>query len=466
MLAIPEALVAICRKLHTAGFQSYIVGGAVRDSLLNRQVHDWDIATNASPEDCIALFPKVIPTGIKYGTVTVISESYHVEVTTYRCDGAYRDGRRPESVGFVSDIATDLARRDFTINAMAYDPLDERLVDPFGGQQDLKERVIRTVGEASQRFAEDALRMLRAVRFMAELGFTLDPDIMRELQPKMMARISMERIREEFSRIVLSDGLVNAIRLLKESALLAVFLPELAATDIPQNRFHTLTVFEHCLRAAELVRPDLTLRLAALLHDIGKPRTRSIDSDGQIHFYRHEAAGSELAQAALLNMKYPKNLTRRVALLIAQHMSDLNDQTSDKSLRHTIQRVGKENIFLLLDIHIADRAAGKALQKPFDDVRFRKRVAAMMHQAPLGLDQLAVNGDQIMKALGLPRGPLVGNILQQLLERVLADPGLNNEKKLIAIARTIVECGTAEPGQVIISQNAAEAGTECPPRLH
>lgn len=437
MRAIPDAVIDICRKLHTAGFQSYIVGGAVRDSLLNRPVHDWDIATNASPDDCIKIFPKVILTGMKYGTVTVISESYHVEVTTYRCDGVYKDGRRPESVGFVSDIETDLSRRDFTINAMAYNPLNERLVDPFCGQQDLRERLIKTVGEASRRFAEDALRMLRAVRFMAELGFKLDPSIVRELQPKMLARISMERIREEFSKIVLSDGLADAIRLLKESTLLAVFLPALAETDIPQNRYHKLTVFEHCLKTAELTRSDLTLRLAALLHDIGKPRTRSIGPDGQVHFYRHEAAGSELAQAALLNLKYSKSLSRRVAILIAQHMSDLNDQTSDKSLRHTIQRVGAENILLLLDLHIADRSAGKDLQKPFDYVRFRKRVENMVHQAPLGLDQLAVNGDQIMKALDLPRGPLIGNILQQLLDCVLADPKLNNEKTLIAMAQTI-----------------------------
>ncbi|MGI5854049.1 MAG: CCA tRNA nucleotidyltransferase [Bacillota bacterium] len=447
MLAIPEALIAICQKIQNAGFQAYIVGGAVRDSLLGRPVHDWDIATNALPEDCMALFPKVIPTGLKYGTVTVFSESYQVEVTTYRSDGVYRDGRRPESVGFVSDITTDLSRRDFTINAMAYDPLAARLIDPFGGQQDLRDRLIRTVGKANQRFAEDALRMMRAVRFMAELGFTLDPDIVRELQPEMMARISMERIRDEFSRIILTDGLTGAICLLKESAMLDAFLPELAATDIPQNRYHTLTVFEHCLKTAELVRPDLTLRLAALLHDIGKPRTRSIGSDGQVHFYRHEAVGSELAQVVLLRMKYPKNLARRVAVLIAQHMSDLNDQTSDKSLRRTIQRVGKENIFLLLELHGADRAAGKALQKPFDEARFRKRVADMMHQTPLGLEQLAVNGDQLMKTLGLTRGPHIGKILQQLLDRVLEDPELNNAETLIAIARTIAESKSKDTGQ-------------------
>jgi tRNA nucleotidyltransferase (CCA-adding enzyme) len=447
MLAIPEALIAICQKIQNAGFQAYIVGGAVRDSLLGRPVHDWDIATNALPEDCMALFPKVIPTGLKYGTVTVFSESYQVEVTTYRSDGVYRDGRRPESVGFVSDITTDLSRRDFTINAMAYDPLAARLIDPFGGQQDLRDRLIRTVGKANQRFAEDALRMMRAVRFMAELGFTLDPDIVRELQPEMMARISMERIRDEFSRIILTDGLTGAICLLKESAMLDAFLPELAATDIPQNRYHTLTVFEHCLKTAELVRPDLTLRLAALLHDIGKPRTRSIGSDGQVHFYRHEAVGSELAQVVLLRMKYPKNLARRVAVLIAQHMSDLNDQTSDKSLRRTIQRVGKENIFLLLELHGADRAAGKALQKPFDEARFRKRVADMMHQTPLGLEQLAVNGDQLMKTLGLTRGPHIGKILQQLLDRVLEDPELNNAETLIAIARTIAESKSKDTEQ-------------------
>lgn len=447
MLAIPEALIAICQKIQNAGFQAYIVGGAVRDSLLGRPVHDWDIATNALPEDCMALFPKVIPTGLKYGTVTVFSESYQVEVTTYRSDGVYRDGRRPESVGFVSDITTDLSRRDFTINAMAYDPLAARLIDPFGGQQDLRDRLIRTVGKANQRFAEDALRMMRAVRFMAELGFTLDPDIVRELQPEMMARISMERIRDEFSRIILTDGLTGAICLLKESAMLDAFLPELAATDIPQNRYHTLTVFEHCLKTAELVRPDLTLRLAALLHDIGKPRTRSIGSDGQVHFYRHEAVGSELAQVVLLRMKYPKNLARRVVVLIAQHMSDLNDQTSDKSLRRTIQRVGKENIFLLLELHGADRAAGKALQKPFDEARFRKRVADMMHQTPLGLEQLAVNGDQLMKTLGLTRGPHIGKILQQLLDRVLEDPELNNAETLIAIARTIAESKSKDTGQ-------------------
>ena len=447
MLAIPEALITICQKIQNAGFQAYIVGGAVRDTLLGRPVHDWDIATNALPEDCMALFPKVIPTGLKYGTVTVFSESYQVEVTTYRSDGVYRDGRRPESVGFVSDITTDLSRRDFTINAMAYDPLAARLIDPFGGQQDLRDRLIRTVGKANQRFAEDALRMMRAVRFMAELGFTLDPDIVRELQPEMMARISMERIRDEFSRIILTDGLTGAICLLKESAMLDAFLPELVATDIPQNRYHTLTVFEHCLKTAKLVRPDLTLRLAALLHDIGKPRTRSIGSDGQVHFYRHEAVGSELAQVVLLRMKYPKNLARRVAVLIAQHMSDLNDQTSDKSLRRTIQRVGKENIFLLLELHGADRAAGKALQKPFDEARFRKRVADMMHQTPLGLEQLAVNGDQLMKTLGLTRGPHIGKILQQLLDRVLEDPELNNAETLIAIARTIAESKSKDTGQ-------------------
>lgn len=435
MFTVPEPVCHICRILTHHGFKAFVVGGAIRDSLLGRPVKDWDVATDARPDSITAMFQHYVPTGLKYGTVTVYISDFAVEVTAFRRDGPYRDGRHPEFVQFVPDIGDDLARRDFTVNAMALDPISGHLIDPFGGRSDLNARVIRAVGDPRTRFGEDALRMMRGIRLSAVLGFSIDPESMAAFVPEWLDSVSPERIRDEFSAIILSPGVGPAVKTLRKVGLLGRFLPELADSDIPQNEYHTLTVFSHCVRAAEMVAPRLQLRLAALLHDIGKPAVRSVGADGRVHFYRHEQVGAEMAGHALNRLRYERRLVQGVQLLISQHMSVLSPDATDRTLRRVIHRIGREHVMDLAALKFADDHAGKTNVRISELSELTRRLDSIIERGdPTKLQDLAVNGQDVMEATGLPPGTRIGRILNALLDRVMGDPSLNHRDILMKIA--------------------------------
>ena len=316
-IQVPEDVKRIIETIEKAGFEAYAVGGCVRDCLLGKEPNDWDITTSAKPEQVKSLFRRTIDTGIKHGTVTVMLNRVGYEVTTYRIDGEYEDGRHPKEVIFTGSLREDLRRRDFTINAMAYSEKDG-LVDLFGGQQDLENKIIRCVGDAKERFTEDALRMLRAVRFSAQLGFTVDEDTisaMKELAPNL-SKVSAERIQTELVKTLVSDNPGN-LKIAYECGLTKVFLPEfdLCMECGQNNPNHIYSVGEHILKSVEYAEPERILRLAMLFHDLGKPRCRTQGEDGYDHFYNHAAVSSELAEEVLRRLKFDNHTIDLVSRL-------------------------------------------------------------------------------------------------------------------------------------------------------
>ncbi|MGE5576560.1 MAG: CCA tRNA nucleotidyltransferase [Syntrophothermus sp.] len=442
-LPLPSDVQQILTWLNSDGFQAYVTGGAVRDLLLSRAPHDWDVATDALPQQVKALFPDHIPTGEKYGTITVRTPARGVEVTTFRADGRYLDGRRPESVNFSRDLKADLARRDFTINAMALGP-DGRLLDPFGGRADLAQGRIATVGNPKERFREDALRMLRAIRFAAELGFTPETSVKRAIleEGRLIANVSAERIRDELSRILLAPHLLYGLRLLRVTGLLARIIPELdAGFGVTQNKYHAYSVYTHSLLTAAAVPPVLALRLAALFHDIGKIPVKSKDPDGAVRFHGHEEASVELAKRLLIRLRYPSGLIDRVCLLIRHHMFSASPEIKDSTIRKLIARVGATNIHDLIRLRAADALASGKKQgaggRRMEDIdNFAERVEEILAgSAAFSLKDLAVNGRDLMHALGLPPGPKVGRLLEYLMGQVLDHPEKNTRETLLALAR-------------------------------
>ena len=448
----PDVL-AVCRGLTDKGFAAYLVGGAVRDLLRGLAPGDWDVATSARPEQVRALFPGSLPTGIRYGTVTVRLGGSRVEVTTLRGEGAYGDGRHPDQVVFGSSIEDDLARRDFTVNAMAYDPETGRLIDPHGGLRDLRRGILRTVGRPGRRFAEDALRMLRFYRFVATLGLRPARAAERAMDPTLLGRISPERIRDELFRMLLASAPGPALAGLAATGLLARIVPELPAE--PADR-----VLRHSLAAAEAIRPELHLRLAALLHDIGKPATRTVVR-GEIHFYGHDEVGAEMAGAVLARLRCPTRLAEIVRVLVRLHMFQLPAQAGDAALRRLLHKAGSpRRLRDLVELRRADIiATGGAYWRAAGSWReLRRRVEEVLAAGNgFSLRDLAVDGRDVMRALGIGPGPEVGRILRGLLERVLDDPSLNDEERLLSLAREITSRNTAE-GPAL-----AERGDRQPP---
>lgn len=435
-LAIPPEVMSVCKTLGQQGFQAFVVGGAVRDLLLARSVSDWDVATDAVPEEVLRLFSHAIPTGIKYGTVTVIAEKMPVEVTTFRSDGEYEDGRRPVSVTFGKSIAEDLARRDFTINAMAYDPREKKLVDPYRGQRDLRRKLLRTVGDPAARFAEDGLRIMRLFRFAATLGFRPDRSALEAVDPGLITPVSRERIRDELNRLLVGPYLREVLTLMYRRGVLAAIFPELtAAAGITQGDYHKYDVLHHSLEAAACIAPQVHLRLAALLHDIGKPATRSIDDKG-IHFYGHDQIGSELAEEILRRLKYDKKTIDKVTCLVKWHMFDLHPYSSDKAIRRFLTRVGRDNAADLLELRRADIAATgtDAYQGLTYWTKLKQRVDEVIaSENVFSLADLAIDGNDVMKITGISQGPRVGQILQEVYEKVIDDPSLNTREQLIML---------------------------------
>ena len=427
-------------------FEAFAVGGGVRDTLLGLRPVDWDVATSAEPRYVMSVFPRTLPIGLRHGTVRVICpDGTEVDVTTYRREGPYSDGRRPDHVTFTGSLEDDLSRRDFTVNALALS-LSGKVTDPYGGLCDLVRGVVRTVGPPEDRFSEDALRMMRAVRLAGQLGFSLDPATARAIRKdaRLLGRVSVERIRDEFERCLVLPGPAAARTLedLRSLGLLERFIPELLETvGFVQNEHHRYTVWEHTLLVVSGVPPVLHLRLAALLHDVGKPRTLSV-KDGRRHFFGHEKVGAAMAGEILHRLRYGKALRDRVVHLVRHHMAlRWQPGMKDAAVRRLINRVGPENIDDLVTLRRADRrATGTAGGRgDRETAALLVRVQRLVRSGgAFTVSDLAVDGADVMRVGGIGPGPKVGMVLRRLLEEVLEDPDLNERSRLEERIREIL----------------------------
>jgi len=464
---IPEEVSHVTKALKDAGFEAYLVGGCVRDLFMGRVPKDWDITTNAIPEQIIPLFPKTFYEN-DFGTVGVVNEWTDdaespedeaeretfkiIEITPYRIESSYSDHRRPDSVQFSKNILDDLKRRDFTINAIAYDVETGDMVDPFAGVADLARGVIKTVGEPKERFFEDGLRILRAVRFHVQLGFPLDSETEKSILENrdILGEVSKERIKDEFVKIIMSPNPSGGLFLLRKLGLLHYIVPELEESfDVEQNQAHSYDVWNHLLKTVQHSADKnypLHVRLSALLHDIAKPRTRrwalgtdkgsaeSTDTGSnksQWTFYGHEVVGSHVTKKILEDLKFSRETIEKVTNLVRWHMffSD-TEQITHSAVRRLIANVGKENVWDLIDMRMCDRiGTGRPKESPYRLRKFKSMIEEVMRD-PVSVGMLKIDGKGIMELLGISPGPKIGQILNALLEEVLDDPNLNNEEYL------------------------------------
>lgn len=433
-IEIPQGAAWVLEQLRDAGYEAYVVGGCVRDSLLHRMPDDWDITTSAKPEDTKRIFRRTVDTGIQHGTVTVMVDRTGYEVTTYRIDGEYADGRHPEHVTFTASLLEDLKRRDFTINAMAYSPA-EGLVDEFDGIGDINRRVIRAVGDPVQRFTEDALRMMRAIRFSAQLDYRIDEDTregIRLLAPNLQ-KVSAERIRVELEKLLLSEH-PEELKEAYELGLLRQFLPELSeCMECGQNNpHHCLSVGDHILCAVKAARRDKVLRLALLLHDIAKPQVKTTDENAIDHFHGHADRSAALADRILRDLKYD-NQTREAAVrLIAWHDRNLGDSLPE--IRKSISELGEEWFLPLLEVKTSDVEAQSDYQRDekLGKIEYWRNAFEEIRCAGdcLSLKDLAVSGKDLIAAGATP-GKEIGRILHEMLEEVLREPAHNTREYLL-----------------------------------
>ena len=432
-ITLPRKVLMIINNLQLHGYEAFAVGGCVRDSILARRPEDWDITTSAKPEEIKRLFRRTVDTGIEHGTVTVIIGKDSYEVTTYRVGGAYEDGRHPKEVRFTSRLEEDLQRRDFTINAMAYND-DVRLVDVFGGMKDLNHHLIRCVGDPRERFSEDALRILRAVRFSAQLNFPIEPDTaeaIKELAPTL-EKISAERIQAELVKLLVSPH-PERIRDAYELGITKVILPEWdAMAGVEQNTpHHRYDVAEHTIRAMKYVKRDKILRLTMLFHDMGKPSTKTTDENGRDHFKGHALVSEEIARKVLRRLKFDNETVKTVTRLVCYH--DYRMEATPKNVRRAMNRIGVE----LFPYYLAVRMADAKAQSPYrrrekieNIVAVRKLYQeALLEEDCVTLRQLAVSGRDLMD-LGMNPGREIGSMLSELLEYVIDDPK-RNEKEIL-----------------------------------
>lgn len=462
--AIPPHIVDVCRRLHESGYEAWLVGGAVRDLVRGRGAKDFDVATSAHPHEVTQVFgrKRVVPTGEKHGTVTVLvdrptGEREHVEVTTFRGEGAYSDGRRPDQVSFVGTIDEDLWRRDFTMNAIAYDPLADRLADPTGGRKDLSAGIIRAVGNPLDRFREDGLRALRAVRFAAQHGFRLEPQTEAAIPAALdvFRKVSAERVRDELIKILSSEKPSVGLELMRTTGLLGEVIPELLeGVGFRQNKHHSYDVWFHTLATVDatvLFSPTTSPfipRLAALLHDVAKPRTaQPHPNDPQDNtFFRHEVVGAEMADQILRRLKLSTRDREAVVNLVRNHMFWYTPEWTDGTVRRFISRVGKEAIPDLFALRAGDVHARGRGEDPGTEIdELKRRVDRELAQASaLKVSDLALGGADVMRILGCRPGPIVGEVLRRLLERVLDDAELNTYERLEALVPEVArEVGAA-----------------------
>ena len=440
-LPVPREVLGLCQKLNERGFEAYLIGGCVRDLLLGREPKDWDITTNATPEEIQGLFEETFYEN-KFGTVGVVTQSSNpclkvIEITPYRVEGKYSNARHPDEVRFSDNLSDDLRRRDFTMNAIAYDPISKKLVDEHGGQVDLERKIIAAVGNADERFQEDALRTMRAIRLSGELDFAIETKTAVAItrDAAQLEKVSRERIRDELVRILESDRPMQALYVAQKLGILKYVMPEIeAGLGVAQNQAHSFDVFEHSLRslqhAADKKWP-LVVRLAALLHDIGKPASRRwSDERKDWTFHGHEVIGAKMAKKILRDLRFSNEIIEVVTGLVRWHMffSD-PDKVTLSAVRRVITNVGVEHISDLLNLRICDRiGTGRPKEQPFRLRKYMSMVDEAMRD-PVTVGMLKIDGGKIM-GLGEKSGPRIGWILHALLEEVLDDPGKNTEDYL------------------------------------
>lgn len=438
-IKVPEEAIQILKTINEAGFDAYVVGGCVRDSLLGKVPNDWDITTSAMPQQVKKLFKRTIDTGIKHGTVTILMKEDQYEVTTYRIDGEYLDGRHPENVTFTNLLSEDLRRRDFTINAMAYHP-KTGLVDLYNGVDDLEKKIVRCVGSAVERFSEDALRMMRAIRFAAQLGFSIEDETfaaIKKLSPTL-EKISGERIREEMLKLLVSDNPMF-FKKFYETGLTAVFMPEFdKAMETEQNHpHHMYSVGEHILHSIDNIEKEKVLRLAMLFHDIAKPVVLTVGDDGITHFYGHPDVSAEMAKKIMDRLKFDNATMDKVCRLAKYH--DRNIEVDEKSVRRSINKIGNDIFPELIKVRYADiKAQSDYLRQ--EKLDKNAGVNELYEKILAGgqcftLKDLAVTGKDII-AHGVLPGPGIGDILDKMLDDVLDNPEHNDKEYLL---KTYVE---------------------------
>lgn len=454
-IRIPSDLAKVNDIFKKNGFKAYLVGGAVRDILRKHEGHDWDLATNARPEDVMRIFHRVIPTGIAHGTVTIHIFGHDIETTTFRTESSYSDGRHPDKVAYVATIEEDLSRRDFTINAIAADLETGELIDPFKGQDDIRKKIIRTVGSPLERFDEDGLRPVRAIRFAAQLGFEIEESTLNAISQaqvlKKTSSVSVERFRDEWCKMLQSEKPSLSLRLLEESGILDIFIPEFKSCrgclQHDARGFHDFDVADHLFYACDgAIKESLIVRLAAFFHDIGKPDVRSVEEkEGVelIHFHRHEVVSEKKCRMIMTRLKFPNETINRVCHLVREHMFYYEKNWSDSTVRRFIIRVGYENFDDLIELRKADIYGMHAISLAEGSPAFmllaelRSRVEKCRESnSAMSIKDLAVNGDDLM-AMGISAGKALGMILKELFEAVTESPDMNDRAKLLECAKKI-----------------------------
>lgn len=455
-IKIPDELKKMNEIFSQNGFEAYLVGGAVRDMLLGKKADDWDVTTNAKPEEVMKIFRRVIPTGIDHGTVTVHFLGQEIEVTTFRTESDYSDGRHPDKVEYAGHIEEDLSRRDFTMNAIAASLEDGHIVDPYGGVEDLKKGIIRTVGIPHERFMEDGLRPVRALRFASKLQFSIEKDtyseIFEENVQKKIASISVERFRDELMKMMASPKPSVGLKMMEETGVLKIFMDELSVCrgciQKDDRGYHIFDVMDHNIYACDgAPKEKPLLRLAAFLHDCGKPASkveRTVEGHKINNFYNHEKYSVEIARSLMTKLKFSNAEIDYVGHLIENHMFHYESSWSDAAVRRFIVRVGLDSFDDLIDLRLADmygkynadvrlhNSAGCA-----NLVELTDRVKALAAQScALSLKDLKVNGKDLI-AEGIPAGKKLGKILNELFQTVLDDPEMNDRKKLLKLAKNL-----------------------------
>lgn len=469
-IILPQKLVKFGKIFTENGFESFLVGGAVRDVFLGINADDWDVATNAPPEQVMSLFKFVVPTGIAHGTVTVHFEKTEIEVTTFRTDGKYSDGRHPDKVEYASTIEQDLSRRDFTINAIAVNLSTGQVVDPFGGKKDIKKKIIRCVGNPHERFLEDGLRPIRALRFASKLNFKIEEEtfaqILKDDVKEKIKSISIERFRDEFEKILKTEKPSVGLKLMEQTGVLEIFMPEFSkckgCIQSDFRGFHKFDVLNHLFYACDgAPKEKLNVRLAALFHDIGKPDAKKIikedvldceKNDGSkktietITFYNHEIYSEKITRNLMIRLKFSNEMINNVCHLVKEHMFHYEQNWSSSAVRRFIVRVGKENLEDLFDLRLADMYG---MWNENVDVRYSDSVKLLLElkeriekelekKSALTLKDLAVNGNDLI-SIGIPSGKQLGIILKELMNVVLEDPTQNNKETLLKIAKNIAK---------------------------
>lgn len=437
-----KPLLPFAKRFREAGHQLYLVGGAVRNLQLGRDPVDFDFATDATPEEVMTIFRRVLPTGIQHGTVTVLFNREQYEVTTFRTESDYSDGRHPDSVAFAATIQEDLGRRDFTINAMALELPSGHLEDPYHGREDLRRGVIRAIGTPKDRFHEDGLRLLRAVRFAAQLDFRIVEPTFRAMRAEAgrLSTVARERVRDELEKSLLSDHPARALRLLRDAELLPYTIPELSETiGKSQGSDSDYDLFEHTVLVTQFVPPKLELRLAALLHDVAKAWTLTETEDGRLAFPEHDRLSAEVAEKRLRELRFPNKVVESVAHLVRHHMFGYSSEYGDAALRRMISRIGPEAVEELITLRRADVAGKRGTLVPvreMDELQDRLRTV-LSEETALSRKELAVDGRDLMEEAGIPAGPALGQIIELLLEAVLDDPEMNDRDRLLTLARNL-----------------------------